>query len=275
MLYDFLVKPFVKNQSAEKASKAALRYFRIINSIPGLRPFYRFIHGNKAAGMEREVFGIKFYNPVGLGAGLDLKGELYNDLNSLGFSFVEIGPLNAECTRAAVHNIQQEKPSDVLAACISSDFQACFSLAYDFCDFFTIDVRNPNKLENIVNPLLDIRLTYDDYKPIVIKVPENCPEEELKRIVDYCLLYGIDGICTRSLKQTQYVYKLSDGRLAVIANSHIESEQQAQDLIDSGASLIELRSGLVHKGPSFVRRVIQFLENNVKNNVKRDSKQNQ
>ena len=95
MLYDILVKPFVKNQSAEKASKAALRYFRIINSIPGLRPFYRFIHGNKAAGMEREVFGIKFYNPVGLGAGLDLKGELYNDLNSLGFSFVEIGPLNA------------------------------------------------------------------------------------------------------------------------------------------------------------------------------------
>ncbi len=68
MLYDILVKPFVKNQSAEKASKAALRYFRIINSIPGLRPFYRFIHGNKAAGMEREVFGIKFYNPVGLGA---------------------------------------------------------------------------------------------------------------------------------------------------------------------------------------------------------------
>jgi dihydroorotate dehydrogenase len=42
-------------------------------------------------GLEREVFGIKFKNPVGLAAGFDKNGEYVEALSDLGFGFIEVG----------------------------------------------------------------------------------------------------------------------------------------------------------------------------------------
>lgn len=42
-------------------------------------------------GLEREVFGIKFKNPVGLAAGFDKNGEYIEALSDLGFGFIEVG----------------------------------------------------------------------------------------------------------------------------------------------------------------------------------------
>lgn len=42
-------------------------------------------------GLEREVFGIKFKNPVGLAAGFDKNGEYIEALSNLGFGFIEVG----------------------------------------------------------------------------------------------------------------------------------------------------------------------------------------
>ncbi|MDB5020348.1 MAG: hypothetical protein JWQ28_1475 [Pedobacter sp.] len=42
-------------------------------------------------GLEREVFGIKFRNPVGLAAGFDKNGEYIEVLSNLGFGFIEVG----------------------------------------------------------------------------------------------------------------------------------------------------------------------------------------
>jgi len=41
--------------------------------------------------LEREFFGLKFKNPVGLAAGFDKNAVLFNELGDLGFGFVEIG----------------------------------------------------------------------------------------------------------------------------------------------------------------------------------------
>lgn len=43
--------------------------------------------------LEREVFGLKFKNPVGLAAGFDKDAKLFNELSNLGFGFIEIGTL--------------------------------------------------------------------------------------------------------------------------------------------------------------------------------------
>lgn len=42
-------------------------------------------------GLELEVFGIKFKNPVGLAAGFDKNGEYVEALSNLGFGFIEVG----------------------------------------------------------------------------------------------------------------------------------------------------------------------------------------
>jgi dihydroorotate dehydrogenase len=41
--------------------------------------------------IEREVFGIKFKNPVGLAAGFDKNGEYIEAFSGLGFGFIEVG----------------------------------------------------------------------------------------------------------------------------------------------------------------------------------------
>src|SRR6202008_3920043 len=41
--------------------------------------------------LEKEVWGLKFKNPVGLGAGFDKNAIYLKELEALGFGFVEIG----------------------------------------------------------------------------------------------------------------------------------------------------------------------------------------
>lgn len=41
--------------------------------------------------LEREVFGLKFRNPVGLAAGFEKDAKMFSELSDLGFGFIEIG----------------------------------------------------------------------------------------------------------------------------------------------------------------------------------------
>ena len=257
-LYNIAVKPFVGRADIEKASKWALRYFELIEKIPGGRMISRWIHNNRPVGLQREVFGLEFYNPVGLGAGLDLYGELYNDLNNLGFSFVEIGPMGTEGVRRAVKRIQEDPQNDILAACINQDFLTAFTLAYDFCDFFVIDIT-ANPSTDILDPLLDARLAEETYKPIIVKLPKALPPSEIEDILDFSLMNGIDGIEARSIAQVKHIASYSHGRLPIIANTHIESPEQASEALLAGASLIEVRNGLVRQGPGFVNNILRYL----------------
>lgn len=45
----------------------------------------------RGTALSKEVFGLKFPNPVGLGAGFDKNALYLNELEALGFGFVEIG----------------------------------------------------------------------------------------------------------------------------------------------------------------------------------------
>jgi len=259
-MYSILIRPITKRiADNERASAIALGYFKFEGKIPGGRFVSRLVHGNRPDGLEREVFGLDFYNPVGLGAGLDVAGELYNDLNDLGFSFVEIGPFkNLAAIRKAIANIQQDPQNDILAACISGDYFRAFGLAYDFCDFFVIDIsENPDM--DIFDDILDARLSYEEYKPIVVKIPETITFEQIDEITDYCMMNSVDGIEARSNKQIKYIYERTKGRLPIIANCHIKTPQQAAEALESGASLVEVRMGLVREGPRLVEKILRHL----------------
>lgn len=267
-MYRLLIKPFVRRMNPERASRVALQYFRILGKIPGGRFFSRFLHNNKVSRLHREVFGLDFYNPLGLGAGLDRRGELYNDLNDLGFSFSEIGPLDARGMRKALEKIQEDPPDDIIAACINRDYLTAFTLAYDFYDFFVIDIgadANTDKLD----PLLDARLTNDIYKPLIIKVSENLPDDELEDMVNYCLLNGFDGIQVRSLEQVRLVNRISGGKLPIMANGRITTPQKAFEMLEAGAALIEVRSGLVYEGPPLIGKILKYLESHIPDDKKK------
>ena len=259
-LYNILIKPFVQKMSTERASRVGLRYFQLIGRIPLARAFNRWIHPNKSDGLQSEVFGLQFYNPVGLGAGLDLRGELYNDLNNLGFSFSEIGPIvNAEGTRKAINNVQKDPQDDLLSICISGDYLTSFTLSYDFFDFFVIDMSSSSVDTGIIDDILEVRLGEQNYKPIVIKVSERISPTELERLSDYCMMNSVDGLELRSLEQVERVSKRSKGRLPIIANCHTDTPQRALEALIRGASLVEIRTALLHEGPGIVTDTLKLI----------------
>jgi len=257
-LYDVFVKPFIQKKDMADASRICLKYFSFIGRFPLVRQLIRYANGNKPSGLEKEVFGLPFYNPVGLGAGLDIHGELYNDLNNLGFSFVEVGPVDAKEIKSAINHIQKDPQDDILAACINKDYLEAFTLGYDFFDFFVADLTDDPSVEH-VEPMLEARLAEQNYKPIVIKLPDYLTEEELDAFADYSMVNNIDGIEIRSLDHLNHIYKYTKGRLPLIANSHIDTPERAYEALNAGASLVEIRTGLVYQGPGIVSKTLRHI----------------
>ena len=76
---------------AEKAHYLAMDLLRLACRLPLLRKALQKRYPIHAVGLERTVFGLRFPNPVGLGAGFDKNARWLNELATLGFGFVEIG----------------------------------------------------------------------------------------------------------------------------------------------------------------------------------------
>ena len=76
---------------AERAHSLSVLLLRIADRIPTCKWFLRKIYAVENEKLEREVFGIRFRNPIGIAAGYDRNGEIYRPLSALGFGFVEIG----------------------------------------------------------------------------------------------------------------------------------------------------------------------------------------
>jgi len=90
-MYKALLKPLFFQLDAERAHHLVFDNLKRAHRLPGtgalLRQLYDFQHPD----LEREVFGLRFRNPVGLAAGFDKNAELTDELAALGFGFVEIG----------------------------------------------------------------------------------------------------------------------------------------------------------------------------------------
>jgi dihydroorotate dehydrogenase len=92
-VYKFLVRPFLFSFDPEWVHYFSLNALRLINKIPLLRWLLRKIYSYENPALEKELFGIKFKNPVGLAAGFDKNGKYINELSNLGFGFIEIGTI--------------------------------------------------------------------------------------------------------------------------------------------------------------------------------------
>ena len=342
-MYKHLIRPILFRFNPETAHNLTFKCLSMLRHIPFAQSIIRAIYKKDSPGLEKEVFGIRFPNPVGLAGGLDKNGEYYNDMANFGFGFVEIGSLtplpqdgnakprcfrvpgdkalinrfgiNNKGVRNAVEHLKKVRPAVIVAANISKntnsinedaakDYEKSFGLLYDFVDMFVVNVSCPNVvgltalqditfLGEIVDKLLDLRMYYDNYKPILLKVSPDLSHQQLDEIIDYCLRSGIDGIVagntTRSregitsisadkiaaignggmsgapihkknLELVRYVHTRSEGKLPIIGVGGIMSPEQAKDMIDAGASLVEIYSGFIYEGPALIKNIIKHLE---------------
>lgn len=94
MLYD-LLRPFLFTLPAETAHHFGTGLLDLSLAPPPVRALVRSTVAVDDPVLAIERFGIRFPNPVGLAAGFDKSGELFNALGALGFGFVEIGTVTA------------------------------------------------------------------------------------------------------------------------------------------------------------------------------------
>ena len=92
-LYKSIIKPIFFSQDPEKIHYKVFSMIKTMAKIPGASAINRSMFRVEDKRLEREVFGLKFSNPVGLAAGFDKDAKLYNELEDFGFGFVEIGTL--------------------------------------------------------------------------------------------------------------------------------------------------------------------------------------
>lgn len=86
-----LIKPILFKFDPESMHYFVTRNLKRFNRFPGGSSLSKAMWDIKDPKLEREVFGLKFRNPVGLAAGFDKNAEMMGEMANLGFGFVEIG----------------------------------------------------------------------------------------------------------------------------------------------------------------------------------------
>lgn len=142
--------------------------------------YFFVVHSKK---LERELFGIRFTNPVGLAAGFDKDAKLIDELACFGFGFIEIGTLtprpqpgndkprlfrlpadkglinrlgfNNGGVSAAAQRLVKRKSNVIVGGNIGKnkvtpnenafdDYKICFEELYPHVDYFVVNVSSPN-----------------------------------------------------------------------------------------------------------------------------------
>lgn len=86
-----LLKPLLFKFDPENVHYYVTRNLKRFNKMPGGTAISKAIWASDDKRLEKEVFGLKFKNPVGLAAGFDKNAELIAEMGALGFGFVEVG----------------------------------------------------------------------------------------------------------------------------------------------------------------------------------------
>lgn len=178
-----LIKPILFLFSPEKAHKITTSLLNIVLHLPLGKAIIRGMYCIEDEKLEKEVFGIKFKNPIGLAAGFDKNAELIDNFTHLGFGFIEIGTLtpkgqpgnptprlfrlpkdqalinrmgfNNDGVDDAVARLKKRKSNIIVGGNIGknkvtpneealSDYLICFDKLYDHVDYFVVNVSSPN-----------------------------------------------------------------------------------------------------------------------------------
>ena len=91
-MYKLFIRPILFCFDPEVVHHFTFSLIRFLNKM-GFSSVFKGLYCIEDKRLEREVFGLKFKNPVGLAAGFDKDAKLYQELSNLGFGFIEIGTL--------------------------------------------------------------------------------------------------------------------------------------------------------------------------------------
>lgn len=182
-MYKLLIKRIFFLLDPEKAHYLAMNCLTFLCRLPGGKKLLATLFSVRKKSLEREVFGIRFPNPVGLAAGFDKDARWVDQLENLGFGFIEIGtvtPLaqdgnpkprlfrlpedrslvnrmgfNNQGADAAAARLGRRRGKVIIGGNIGKnkltpnekavdDYLYSFHKLYDVVDYFVVNVSSPN-----------------------------------------------------------------------------------------------------------------------------------
>ena len=182
-VYKSIIKPLFFAMQPEKVHHLSFKLLRGTLSIPGVKGIFNRKFVVKDPLLVTNVFGLDFPNPVGLAAGFDKDATLFNELEHVGFGFVEIGTVtpvgqqgnpqprlfrlpednalinrmgfNNHGVEAAVERLKKRKTKIIIGGNIgknkltpneiaTDDYVKCFDALYPYVDYFVVNVSSPN-----------------------------------------------------------------------------------------------------------------------------------
>lgn len=183
-MYKLLIKPILFLFNPERAHHITFSCLRFFLAPAFMKRLVSSFFCVRSPKLERTVAGIKFSNPVGLGAGLDKDAKVTDEMACLGFGFIEIGtvtPLaqpgnarprafrvpkdealinrmgfnNEGAHAAAVRLSKRRNRKVVIGGNIGknkvtpneqavSDYVKCFHELFEVVDYFVVNVSSPN-----------------------------------------------------------------------------------------------------------------------------------
>ena len=164
----------------ETAHHSALLSLKVLNKFKILKFFFP---TNKNFDNPKEYFNLKFRNMLGVAAGLDKNGDYVDELDSLGFGFIELGTVtpkpqegnqkprvfrylnqqsvvnrlgfNNKGIDYLVSKLKYRKYEALIGVNIGAnkeskndqridDYVYCFERVYKYCDYVTVNISSPN-----------------------------------------------------------------------------------------------------------------------------------
>lgn len=181
-MYKSILRPILFKSDPEEIHHFTFSSVRRLFKIPGSKNIIKKLYQVNDTRLEREVFGLKFKNPVGLAAGFDKDAKLYKELSHFGFGFIEIGTVTpkpqpgnpkkrlfrlkedqAIINRMGFNNggvaeavVRLQKNKNVLIGGnigknkvtpndeAVNDYILCFNALFNVVDYFVVNVSSPN-----------------------------------------------------------------------------------------------------------------------------------
>lgn len=122
-------------------------------------------------------------------------------------------------------------------------------------------------------------------KPVLVKIAPDLTESAISQALEVCLSHGVagviatnttlgrDGVAASDMERAaqpgglsggplrniaksvvSFVHRETGGRLPIIGVGGITDARHAAELVDAGASLVQLYTGFIYSGPKLVRR---------------------
>ena len=182
-MYKSIIRPILFQFDPEKVHYFTFSVIKIISKLPGVSSLIRGLFQVNDKRLEKELFGLKFKNPVGLAAGFDKNAVLFNELADFGFGFIEIGTVtpkgqignpkkrlfrlkddqgiinrmgfNNDGVEAAITNLKKNKGKIIIGGNLgkntgipteqyTQDYCEVFKELHPYVDYFVLNVSCPN-----------------------------------------------------------------------------------------------------------------------------------